>query len=102
VAPAEVERVLLAIPGVKLAYVVGVPHPDDGEQVVAMVVPWADPALPAVEADGVKATMREELSSYKVPRHVFLLTDADVPWLVSQKVDRRALLDMAQKLVAQS
>ena len=102
VAPAEVERVLLAIPGVKLAYVVGVPHEDDGEQVVAMVVPWADPNLPAVEPDGVKATLREELSSYKVPRHVFLLTDADVPWLVSQKVDRRALLDMAQKLVAQS
>jgi acyl-CoA synthetase (AMP-forming)/AMP-acid ligase II len=102
VAPAEVERVLLAIPSVKLAYVVGVPHADDGEQVVAMVVPWADPNLPAIDADGIRATLREELSSYKVPRHVFLLRDADVPWLVSQKVDRRALLDMAQKLVAQS
>ena len=42
------------------------------------------------------------LSSYKVPRHVFFLTDDDVSWLVSQKVDRRALADMAQKLVAEA
>jgi acyl-CoA synthetase (AMP-forming)/AMP-acid ligase II len=100
VAPAEVERALLAVPGVKLAYVVGAAHPDDGEQVVALVVPWAD-AAPMV-ATAVKERLRQDLSSYKVPRHVFFLGDADVPWLVSQKVDRRALLDMAQKLVAQT
>ncbi|HMC40755.1 MAG TPA: class I adenylate-forming enzyme family protein [Acidimicrobiales bacterium] len=100
VAPAEVEKVLLSLEGIKLAYVLGVPHPDDGEQVVAMVVPWAD-APPAVrDPEWVRDRLREELSSYKVPRHVFLLGDADVPWLVSQKVDRRALLDTAQKLVS--
>lgn len=97
VAPAEVERVLLGIDGVKLAYVVGVPHPDDGEQVVAMIVPWAGAELP--DGRGIQARLREDLSSYKVPRHVFFLGDADVPWLVSQKVDRRALLEMAQKRV---
>jgi acyl-CoA synthetase (AMP-forming)/AMP-acid ligase II len=99
VAPAEVEKALLAIEGVKLAYVVGVAHPDDGEQVVALVVPWADAAaLP--DPAGLQDILRRDLSSYKVPRHVFILTDADVPWLVSQKVDRRALLDMAAELVA--
>ena len=105
VAPAEVERVLLGMPEVKLAYVVGVPHPDDGEEVVALVVPWADSlhAAQAVpDAAGIKDRLRQDLSSYKVPRHVFFLGDADVPWLVSQKVDRRALLDLAQKLVAQT
>jgi acyl-CoA synthetase (AMP-forming)/AMP-acid ligase II len=103
VAPAEVERVLLAIPGVKLAYVVGTSHPDDGEQVVALVVPWADPSVPPPPgADAIKDRLRQDLSSYKVPRHIFFLADADVPWLVSQKVDRRALLDMAQQLVART
>jgi acyl-CoA synthetase (AMP-forming)/AMP-acid ligase II len=102
VAPAEVERALLAVPGVKLAYVVGAAHPDDGEQVVALVVPWADAAPLRLDEEGIKERLRQDLSSYKVPRHVFFLGDADVPWLVSQKVDRRALLDMAQKLVAQT
>jgi acyl-CoA synthetase (AMP-forming)/AMP-acid ligase II len=97
VAPAEVEKVLLALAEVKLAYVVGVPHDDDGEQVVAMIVPWAEAA---VSVPSVLERVREELSSYKVPRHVFVLTDAEVPWLVSQKVDRRALLEIAAKLVA--
>lgn len=98
VAPAEVERVLLAIPSVKLAYVVGVAHPDDGEQVVAMVVPWAEAGVVA-PAD-LLVQVKQELSSYKVPRHLFVLGDADVPWLVSQKVDRRALVGLAEKLVA--
>jgi acyl-CoA synthetase (AMP-forming)/AMP-acid ligase II len=98
VAPAEVEKVLLAIPSVKLAYVVGVPHPDDGEQVVALVVPWAEAG--EVREDALVVRLREELSSYKVPRRIFVLGDTDVPWLVSQKVDRRALVDMATRLMA--
>jgi acyl-CoA synthetase (AMP-forming)/AMP-acid ligase II len=95
VAPAEVERALLGVEGVKLAYVVGVPHPDDSQEVVALVVPWTGVAL---DEGKVQELVRQELSSYKVPRRVFFLADAEVPWLVSQKVDRRALQDMAQKL----
>lgn len=99
VAPAEVEKALLSMPAVKLAYVLGLPHPDDGQQVVALVVPWADAEVPS--AEGIRDTLRRDMSSYKIPRHVFFLTDEEVPWLVSQKVDRRALTDMAQKLLAQ-
>lgn len=99
VAPAEVEKALLSLPGVKLAFVLGIPHPDDGQQVVALLVPWADAAVP--DSEGVRELIRRDLSSYKVPRHVFFLSDSEVPWLVSQKVDRRALADIAQKLVAQ-
>jgi acyl-CoA synthetase (AMP-forming)/AMP-acid ligase II len=98
VAPAEVERALHAQPGVKLAFVVGVEHADDGQQVVALVVPTGDGA---VDADSLVTALKRDLSSYKVPRRLFLLSDPDVPWLVSQKVDRRALLRMAQQLVAE-
>jgi acyl-CoA synthetase (AMP-forming)/AMP-acid ligase II len=48
----------------------------------------------------LRARLREEISSYKVPAHVVVIEDEQVPWLVSQKVDRRALVDLAEKLLA--
>ena len=101
VAPAEVERCLLAYEDVKLAYVVGVSDPVKGQIVTALVVPWRSAADGAtLDADSIRARLREELSSYKVPAHVLFITDEQVPWLVSQKVDRRALLTLAEKLLA--
>jgi acyl-CoA synthetase (AMP-forming)/AMP-acid ligase II len=99
VAPAEVERCLLAIEEVKLAFVVGVPHPDRGQDVVALVVPWR---AETPVASHLKDRLREELSSYKIPRHVLVIEDESVPWLISQKVDRRALTTLAEKLLAQA
>lgn len=99
VAPAEVEQRLLSYDDVKLAFVVGVPEPVRGEDVVALVVPWHTGAA-APDPEALRARLREELSSYKVPRHVIVIGDEDVPWLVSQKVDRRAISVLAEKLVA--
>jgi acyl-CoA synthetase (AMP-forming)/AMP-acid ligase II len=96
IAPAEVEKWLLEMPEVKLAYVVGVPHPDRGQEVVALIVPWK--GSQALSPDEVNRRLRQALSSYKIPRHIFVIADEDVPWLVSQKVDRRALQVLAQKL----
>ena len=97
VAPAEVEACLLSLPEVKLAYVLGVSHPDRGEDVVALVVGWGDSA--AVDSPSIRDRLRADLSSYKVPRHIFPIGDADVPWLASQKADRRALAAHAAQLV---
>ena len=100
VAPIEVETCLLACEEVKLAFVLGVPHPDRGQDVVALVVPnplvsATPPAdLPAI----LRGRLREQLSSFKVPRHIAVLSDADVPWLTSQKADRRALTALAEKV----
>src|SRR4030095_5519375 len=50
IAPAAVERALLDIPGVSEAAVFGVPHPDLGEEVMAVVVGERDtPAGPPHE-----------------------------------------------------
>lgn len=97
VAPAEVERCLQAAEGVKLAFVVGVTHPERGQDVTALLVPWKGAGL---DTEAIRHEMRDRLSSFKVPRHIYVIAEQDVPWLVSQKVDRRALVTMAEKLVA--
>ena len=99
VAPIEVETALLGCPGVKLAFVMGVPHPDREQDVVALVVPVPEAAADLSE-EGLRADLREKLSSYKVPRRIAVITDADVPWLTSQKADKRGLSAMAEKIFA--
>jgi malonyl-CoA/methylmalonyl-CoA synthetase len=66
--PREVELVLDALPGVAESAVIGVPHPDFGEAVVAVVVPASDPP-PAAAA--LLAAARRQLAGYKTPKQVF-------------------------------
>ncbi|MFM9969623.1 MAG: class I adenylate-forming enzyme family protein [Burkholderiales bacterium] len=63
--PAEIEPVLRAHPKVKAAAVIGVPHADWGEMVVACVV--ADPTCTEVE---IIDYCRERLAPYKRPKAV--------------------------------
>ena len=99
VAPAEVEKNLLAHPDVKAAFVFGVEHAERGQDVVALVVPEDGAALddPSV----LRGFLAERLSSYKLPRHVFAIGAGDVPWLSSQKPDRRTLAATAESLTRQ-
>lgn len=66
--PAEVEAALDALPGVAASAVIGVPHPDFGEAVVACVVG-------AVEPETVRMALRERLAAFKIPKRVLLLPD---------------------------
>lgn len=63
--PSEVEAVLRAHPGVREVAVVGLPHGEQGEQVVAAVVPAEGHD---VDADALAAHARASLARYKVPR----------------------------------
>jgi O-succinylbenzoic acid--CoA ligase len=87
VAPAEVEAVLEAHPGVREAAVVGRPDPQWGEQVVAIVV--AQPG-----GDASEAALREHcarvLAPYKVPKLVELAAEP-LPRTASGKLQRRSL-----------
>jgi acyl-CoA synthetase (AMP-forming)/AMP-acid ligase II len=98
VAPAEVEQRLMSHAGIRLAFVVGIPDEVLGQQVVALVVPRE--AGHPVDGVVLRQWLRQDLSSYKVPGHVLVISAAQVPWLSSQKADRRALADLAEKLVA--
>ena len=71
--PAEVEACLRTHPGVADAAVIGVPDPDWGQSVRAVVVP-ADPASPPAEAELVDHC-RERIASYKKPRTVIFAAE---------------------------
>ena len=88
--PGEVEEVLLRLPGVRDAAVVGVPHARLGEIVTAFVVPA--PGAPLTAAD-VVAHCRRELSPHKVPRVVEFRDE--LPRTCVGKLLRRLLAEQA-------
>ncbi len=94
VAAAEVEATLLAHPAVGAAHVVGVPDPARGENVAAFVV-----VKTAVAPDELLAHCRAELASYKVPRHLWVRGEGELPEKASGKVDKGALRSEAARLV---
>ncbi len=91
VAPAEVEEVLKSFPEVRIAVVAGLPHDDLGQEVAAAIVPDEGHT---VDVDEIRARLRTQISPYKVPTVVMVLAEADVPYLPSSKVDRRAITAM--------
>lgn len=88
--PAEVERHVLACPGVRTCFVVGAPDERLGSVPVAFVV--GDEGL---TADAVTGFMRERVSSQKQPRHVWVVDEADLPRTPSGKIRVAELSDMA-------
>jgi len=88
VSPAEVEMEMQELDGVHSAYVVGVPDPERGQMLVAVVVPREGATL---DFDRMQETLRQRLSGYKVPRAYLSMTREEVPLLHSNKVARRQL-----------
>jgi malonyl-CoA/methylmalonyl-CoA synthetase len=70
--PREIELVLDAIPGVAESAVIGVPHPDFGEAVTAVVVAQKDARL---DPAAVIGTVKNMLANYKVPKAVHFVDD---------------------------
>jgi acyl-CoA synthetase (AMP-forming)/AMP-acid ligase II len=79
----EVEAALNALPEVELSLVAGLPDAELGEMVVAAVVP-ANGASPT--EDGLRAALRDRISSFKIPRRIVCITDGDVPRTTTGKV----------------
>ncbi|MEQ1929829.1 MAG: AMP-binding protein [Parvularculaceae bacterium] len=83
--PREIEGVLDEIPGVAESAVIGAPHKDLGEGVVAILVAECDP-LP----DGViQRALDERLARFKHPRR--LIWEASLPRNAMGKVQKAAL-----------
>jgi malonyl-CoA/methylmalonyl-CoA synthetase len=93
--PAEVESVLNELPGVLESAVIGVPHADFGEGVVAVVVgrPGATP-----EPAALIAALKAKIANFKVPKHVFVV--AELPRNTMGKVQKNLLREQHKGLFA--
>jgi len=91
--PAEIEGYLNDMPGVAESAVVGVPHPDFGEAVVAIVVP-----KPAATLDGtaLTAALKGQIANFKVPKSVFIETE--LPRNAMGKVQKNLLREQHRGL----
>lgn len=90
VSPREVEAAILEVSGL-VAHVVGVDDDARGQVVAALV---RAPAERAVDADDLRARLRDRLSAYKVPRRIVVAPDHAVPMMSSGKLDLRALKEL--------
>lgn len=86
----EVEGAIVDVPGVQQVAVVGVPHPDWGEAVIAYVV--ADEHDVGI-TERVIAACRTDLAKYKVPKQVHVVSE--LPTTVFGKIDKKALRNAA-------
>jgi malonyl-CoA/methylmalonyl-CoA synthetase len=86
--PKEIESEIDALPGVVESAVIGLPHPDFGEGVTAVVVPMKNALL---TEEGVLSALEERLAKYKLPKRVFFVDD--LPRNAMGKVQKKALRD---------
>jgi malonyl-CoA/methylmalonyl-CoA synthetase len=84
--PKEVEEVLDAVPGVAESAVIGVPHPDFGEAVAAVLVARGG-ETPSPEA--LAKALDAALAKYKQPKHIEIV--ADLPRNAMGKVEKAKL-----------
>lgn len=73
--PAEIENVLVGMPGVQECAVVGVPDPRWGEVPVAVIVPAPGADRAALEGATLREALAERVARFKLPREVVLLDD---------------------------
>lgn len=85
--PKEIEEAIDDLPGVNESAVIGCPHPDFGEGVIAVVV-LTDKT---VTAEAITAGLVEKLAKFKQPKHIFF-TDA-LPRNAMGKVQKKDLRD---------
>jgi acyl-CoA synthetase (AMP-forming)/AMP-acid ligase II len=89
VAPAEVEKAIARISAGLTAYVFGIPDPDRGQAVVAVIATDAD-----VDESSLRSELKQELSAYKIPRRIAIVAPAQIPLLSSGKVDMARLAEL--------
>ena len=93
--PKEVELYIDDLPGVKESAVIGVPHPDFGEGVVAVVV--LENIGEVSEEDIVKAC-KGNLANFKVPKRVLFVDE--LPRNTMAKVQKNILRENYQALLS--
>ncbi|MFT0858959.1 malonate--CoA ligase [Ancylobacter sp. G4_0304] len=91
--PKEVETEIDALPGVIESAVIGIPHPDFGEGVTAVVIASPDAAL---DEQVVVEALEGRLARYKLPKRVIFLDD--LPRNTMGKVQKNLLREQYKGL----
>jgi long-chain acyl-CoA synthetase len=84
--PAEIEHVLITLPGIIDCAVVGIPDEEYGEALAAQVVAEAGVAL---DAEAIRNALGERIAGYKVPRRIDIV--ATLPRDDNGKVQKRRI-----------
>jgi malonyl-CoA/methylmalonyl-CoA synthetase len=84
--PVEVEAELDALAGVAESAVIGVPHPDFGEGVTAVVVPRPGATL---DEHALRTALEQRLARYKLPKRILFVSE--MPRNAMGKVQKAAL-----------
>lgn len=84
--PKEIEVLIDALPGVAESAVIGIPHPDFGEAVTAVVVARPGERL---TSNAILGALKPQLASFKMPKFVYLV--ADLPRNTMGKVQKNLL-----------
>lgn len=96
--PKEIEGYLDKLDGVLESAVIGVPHPDFGEAVIAVIVRNADGG--ELTDTGVVAALKSQIAGFKVPKRVFFLPE--LPRNAMGKVQKKLLREQYAKLFAKA
>ncbi|CAB3704025.1 Long-chain-fatty-acid--CoA ligase [Achromobacter animicus] len=91
--PKEIETLIDDMPGVSESAVIGVPHPDFGEAVVAVVVPKDGATL---DASAMQAELKSRIANFKVPKRVHIIDQ--LPRNTMGKVQKNVLRDTYKAL----
>jgi malonyl-CoA/methylmalonyl-CoA synthetase len=94
--PKEVEEEIDQMPGVEESAVIGVPHPDFGEAVIAVATARTGQTPPAPET--VIADLKARLAGYKVPKQMFIVPE--LPRNSMGKVQKNLLREQYKDLFA--
>jgi len=87
--PAEVEAAIEAIPDVAECAVIGVPHADFGEAVVAIVAPKPGSQ---VDEKQIHSAIASDLAKYKQPKRIFVT--CDLPRNAMGKIQKKDLREI--------
>ncbi len=94
--PKELEQVIDQLPGVSESAVVGVPHTDFGEAVVAAVVAEPTAVGRTLNGEQIITQLGESLARFKLPRKVFFVDE--LPRNTMGKVQKNRLREQWQQV----
>ena len=95
--PKEIETVLDAQEDVLESAVIGVPHPDFGETVLALLVPNSERTP---DLDAIQSHISEHLARFKLPKKLIVLSH--LPRNTMGKVQKNTLRDQFRNVFAKS